>query len=226
VEGDPPPFDALATVHARFATEELDVSEHRDALVTGTNVLAIQLHGSSLPVTGLGLVPELCANLTQGPYLQNVTTQGASILWRTPVAATTMVEFGNTPVLGESYADATLGSNHIATLTGLTPDTEYFYRVRSAADTNDAVSPVFQLRTLRTTGDVSFAVLGDGGSGRLPQLQVASGLSTSSVDLVLHVGDIAYPSLSRALVDTRCLSIYAPQMRGTPFFFTPGNHEF
>lgn len=225
VEGDPPPWDAVATYHARQATEELDVSAYRDALVAGTNVLAIQLHGSSMPATGLVLVPELCANFTRGPFIQDVGTQSADILWRTPVPTTTVVEFGGTPALGRSQEDATLTTNHVASLTGLLPDTDCFYRVRSAAGTNEAVSPVYRFRTLRVTGDPSFAVLGDSGSGWMSQLQVASNLATSSVDLVLHTGDITYPTLNRAIVDTRCLSIYAPQMRSTPFFLTPGNHD-
>lgn len=225
VEGDPPPWDAVATYHARQATEELDVSAHRDALVAGTNVLTIQLHGSTLPATGLVLVPELCANFTRGPFLQNVGTQHANILWRTPVPMTTVVDFGETPALGRSLVDATLATNHIAALTGLLADTEYFYRVRSGSGTNEAVSPVYRFRTLRVGGDLSFAVVGDSGSGWMSQLQVASNLATNSVDLVLHTGDITYPTLNRAIVDTRCLSIYTPQMRSTPFFFTPGNHD-
>ena len=78
--GTPPPFDAVSTGHARQATEDLDVSAHRDALVPGTNVLAIQLHGTTQPAADLVLVPELCANFQRGPFLQNVSTQGVEIV--------------------------------------------------------------------------------------------------------------------------------------------------
>ncbi len=225
VEGNPPALDAVATDHARQATEALDVSIHRDALVAGTNVLAIQLHGSTVPATGLVLVPELCANFTRGPFIQNVSTQAAEILWRTPSAATTVVEFGETPALGQSFTEASLTTNHVAALTGLLPDTDYFYRVRSLMDSTEAASPVYRFHTLRLAGDISYAVFGDSGSGWMPQLRVASCLATAGVDLVLHAGDLTYPNLNRAIVDTRCLSIYTPQMRGTPYFFTPGNHD-
>lgn len=225
VQGDPPAFDAVASGHARHATEEMDVSAHRDALVAGTNVLAIHLFGSSQPAYGLVLVPELCANFTRGPFLQNVGQESAGILWRTPVPATTVVEYGTTPALGRRLEDETLTTNHVATVTGLTPDTEWFYRVRSGSGASEAVSPITPFRTLRTAGDLSFAVFGDSGSGEMPQLQVASCLATAGVDLVLHTGDITYPTLNRGLVDTRCLSLYAGLMRRTPFFFTPGNHD-
>ncbi len=225
VEGDPPPWDALATYHARQATEELDVSLHRGSLVAGTNLLAIQLHGWSLPAAGLVLVPELCANFPRGPFIQNVTTQTAEILWRTPVPGGATVDFGDTPALGQSVTDAIPTTNHILALTGLSAGKDWFYRVRSAAGTNEATSPIYRFRTLRAAGDITFAVFGDSGSGWMPQLQVATNLDAAGVDLVLHTGDITYPSLNRALVDTRCLSIYTPQMRSTPFFFTPGNHD-
>lgn len=224
--GDPPPYDAVAAWHARYATEELDLSAHRDALRAGTNVLAIQLHAAETPAISMVLVPELCANFQRGPFLQNARGDGMDILWRTPVPADTTVEYGQTPALGLTWSEPTLTTNHIATLTGLSPDTLYFYRVRSAAATNAAVSPIWQFRTLRATGEVAFAVLGDSGSGWLSQFQVASCVATSGVDVVLHVGDITYPYLSRGLVDTRCLSVYGEAMRGRPFFFTPGNHEF
>lgn len=225
VAGEPPAFDAIASGHARQATEELDVSAHRDALVAGTNVLAIHLFGSAQPAYGLVLVPELRANFTRGPYLQNVGKETASILWRTPLPATTVVEYGATPALGQSVEDPTPATNHVVTLTGLAPDTECYYRVRSRAGAQEAVSPISRFRTLRTSGDLAFAVFGDSGSGWMSQLQVASCLSTAAVDLVLHTGDITYPTLNRGIVDTRCLSVYANQMRHTPFFFTPGNHD-
>jgi len=225
VAGAPPPFDALAISHARYATEELDVSAHRDALRAGTNVLAIQLHAAESPALNLVLVPELCANFPRGPFLQNAGPHGVAILWRTPVPADTTVEHGPTPGLGLLWTDPTPTTNHTAVLSGLEPGASWFYRVRGAAGTNAAVSPVYGFRPLRASGDVAFAVLGDSGSGWPSQFQVASCLATAAVDLVLHVGDITYPTLNRGLVDTRCLSVYGALMRTTPFFFTPGNHD-
>lgn len=225
VQGDPPPPDAIATPHAHYATEELDLSEHRNVLLAGTNVLAIQLHGATLPTTDLVLVPELCANFQRGPFVQNVTTQGCQVLWKTPLPASSVVEYGVTPALGQSVSDTTPTTNHVMSINGLSPDVHWYYRVRSATGNEEAVSPVYRFRTLRTGGDVSFAVFGDSGSGIRPQYEVASCLAAAAADLVLHTGDLTYPNLNRGLVDARCLSVYAALMRGTPFFLTPGNHD-
>jgi len=184
-------------------------------------VLAIQLHGSQLPATNLVLVAELCANFQRGPYVQRITGESAEILWRTPVYATAAVDYGPTPSLGYSVTNATPSTDHRLTLIGLSADTAYSYRVRSG----EAVSPVSRFRTAPATGDVSFAVLGDSGSGWLAQLRLADQLAQADPDLILHTGDTAYGALNASTADIRCLSVYAQQLRGTGIYPTFGNHD-
>ena len=50
-------------------------------------------------------------------------------------------------------------------------------------------------------------------------------LQNANPDFVLHTGDIIYTSFTAALADTRCLSVYAPHMKSTPYFFAIGNHD-
>ncbi|HTI70961.1 MAG TPA: metallophosphoesterase, partial [Candidatus Limnocylindria bacterium] len=45
-------------------------------------------------------------------------------------------------------------------------------------------------------------------------------------DMVLHMGDITYPTFVDGLADTKFLSVYRPLMRQIPFFFAWGNHDF
>lgn len=222
---DPAPFDALAAGHPRGAAEEINVSAFAGALVAGTNVLAIQLHAFTNRPDTLVLVPELLANFQRGPFVQNASATGIQVLWRTPVPADAVVEYGPGPTLGLAVSNAVPTTNHVLALTGLAPDTTYSYRVRSAAGGVEAVSPVFSFRTLKLAGDLAFAVFGDGGSGGVPQFQVARAVAQSGADLVLHVGDVIYEVFTFGLADTRCLSIYGPHMRSTPYFFTMGNHE-
>jgi hypothetical protein len=225
VTGILPPFDAIAAVHPRGVTEEIDVSDGISALLTGTNVLAIQLHGAEVPSTNLVIVPELCANFQRGPYVQNAGPDSAEILWRTPVAGSSIVDYGLTATLGFSVTNPLPNLSHRMRLLGLAPDTAYFYRVRSRVADRQGASPIYSFRTMKLSGDLSFAVLGDSGSGWLPQLRVAAAMSDTTPDLVLHVGDTAYGSLNPNTADIRCLSVYAPQMRTTPLFPSFGNHD-
>ncbi len=222
---DPIPFDALAAGHRRGAAEDIDVSAFADALLPGTNVLAIQLHAFTNHPATLVLVPELLANFPRGPVIQNATTNSVQVTWRTPLPADSVVEYGTNSALGRSVSRAALTTNHAATLTGLAADTAYSYRVRSAAGGGEAISPVFTFRTLKAAGDITFAVFGDGGGGGVPQFQIAQAVAQSGVDLVLHLGDVIYEVFTLGLADTRCLSVYGPHMRSTPYFFTMGNHE-
>jgi hypothetical protein len=78
---------------------------------------------------------------------------------------------------------------------------------------------------LRFSGAISFAIVGDTGSGQTPQRQIAEVLRTQAVDLVVHLGDVIYPYFTEGWVDSRCLSAYRRQMREVPWFFALGNHD-
>lgn len=224
--GSPTPFDAVAQRRPSFGAEEFDVTAFAPLLVTGENVLAVQGHSASLFASNFSLVPELLANFTRGPFVQGTSLHGTTIVWKTPVVADTAVDYGPTPELEWSVADATPVTTHAVTLTNLQPDTRYFYRVRSsAADGRAATSPLWSFHTLKRSGPVRFMALADTGQGTLAQLRLADVLAAAAPDLVLHGGDVVYPYFTEALADTKCLSIYGPHMRGTPYYFALGNHD-
>jgi len=127
--------------------EEFDVSSFSGLLNAGENVLAIQVHTAVTNPPGydssMRLVPELLANFQRGPFVANVSTNSIQVIWRTPVAADSVVEFGTNQTLAAEISDSTLTTNHVLTLTGLLPGTEYSYRIRSTVGEVVAVSPVF-----------------------------------------------------------------------------------
>jgi Domain of unknown function (DUF4082)/Bacterial Ig-like domain/Bacterial Ig domain len=72
----------------------------------------------------------------------------AAITWTTDVAATSVVEFGETMDYGASVSDEALVTNHQVTLSGLAAGTTYHYRVTSAdADGNPASAGDFTFAT-------------------------------------------------------------------------------
>ena len=224
--GDLVPVNARATAsRVRGVAQDFDVSEFAPLLNSGTNVLAIQLHGGPSLASALVLVPELLANFQRGPCAQNTSTSQAQVVWRTPVPAYSEVSYWNSDDYVITLSSRRLTNNHALTLNYLQPGTRYFYQVRSQAGGLEAESPVFSFRTLKTSGNLSFAVFGDSGGGYAAQFQLADVMASLEPDLVLHVGDITYPYFHLGYADTRCLSVYGAQMRGTPFYFTPGNHE-
>lgn len=222
--GTPVPFATMPVPRAKGHAEALDCSFAVPLLHAGGNVLAIQWHPTP-GAYGSGFVPELLANFTRGPFVQNTTPTSQTMVWRTPVPASTTVEFGPTAELGRLVHDPTPVLQHTATLTGLAPDTEYCYRVRSGDGVREGASSLLWFRTLKESGPLSFAVTADIGAGNLAQWGVAEVMRAMHPDLVLIAGDTLYPTFLDTQADQRLFSIYRRLMTGTPFFVVAGNHD-
>lgn len=111
-------------------------------LVQGDNVLAVEVHNwdprSSDIVFGCAVHFIAPPPPPPPPFVQELRVQAgdthATITWTTPTNATTQVEYGLTPALGTySPLDPALLTYHAVTLTGLVPETNYFFRAISAA---------------------------------------------------------------------------------------------
>lgn len=209
----------------RFVAAEFDLTPYVPLLVVGENILAVEVHGTLPENDDLALVPELLANFQRGPFVQNVATNHAQIIWKTPKAGDTRVDYGTTLALGQTVHLAETSIIHEPRLTGLEPDTRYYYRISTTAGGVTATGHVESFRTMKLSGSVSFAVFGDSGLGSVGQYQVAETLKESGVDLVLHTGDVIYYEFTAGRADPKCLSVYQPHMRSVPYYFSIGNHD-
>jgi phosphodiesterase/alkaline phosphatase D-like protein len=112
-----------------------------------------------------------------GPTISNVSTPivgsvAAVIVWQTSELSTSQVAYGNssTSLSSLTTLDSTLSIYHIATITGLTEQTEYFFAVHSKdqAD-NETVAEVSSFTTAQSTDVLIAAALsastGGGGGG-------------------------------------------------------------
>jgi hypothetical protein len=90
---------------------------------------------------------------TRSVASSGITTGGATISWETNEAATTQVEYGTTAGYGSTTTfNPSLQTSHVQTLSGLTINTLYHYRVKSKdAAGNLAVSEDYVFRTLPDT---------------------------------------------------------------------------
>jgi uncharacterized protein (TIGR03437 family) len=175
--------------------------------------------------------------LVRYPYLQNVGAGRASILWATREPGLATVEYwtGGGPALTVAAAqrrlpDSLTGLNYPyyqneATLTGLRPATEYSYRVLHEGRPV-AFDDEMRFRTAGP-GPFRFLVFGDSGAGSNEQRTLARLMEREAAPaLVLHTGDIAYPSGGFRHFQTRHFDVYQSLMKRVPFFPTPGNHEY
>lgn len=222
--GELAPFDAVTGYLAHGFTVEIDVTPSIHLIRPGENVVAIHLIGSLLSA-GCWLTPELFANFNRAPFVQNVSTNSAAIVWKTPVPLAGFVEVGLTPETAQRYPSGLLLTNHTVQVPNLATDTEYFYRVSATDGVREAVSDWSRFRTFKAAGPTRFAVLGDTGWGLLAQFQVAAQIRASRPDFVLHTGDVVYNTYTPFLEDSRFFSVYSDLTRTTPFFLALGNHD-
>ncbi len=86
----------------------------------------------------------------------SATSTTATISWNTNEAASSQIEYGATSSYGRSTAvDPSLATSHSQTLTALTPQSNYHFRVKSTdAAGNLAISPDYTFETIATDGAV------------------------------------------------------------------------
>lgn len=190
-------------------------------------------------VATAGLVALLVAGaahaqaLVRAPYLQSVTPTSIVIAWRTSSPTEGVVRFGASPdALDRQQASPGPGTDHFVTLTGLEPDTRYFYAVgtRSARLAGADVSHFFRTSPAPgTRKPMRLWIVGDSGTGTAPQFAVRDAMLAHTrsrrPDLYLHLGDIAYEFGTDAEFTERFFAPYASILRNTPVFPTLGNHE-
>jgi len=176
------------------------------------------------------------ASLRRYPYLQNVSSTRASIVWTTETEGIGAVRYSRDTSMNRAASaivreltpgETDLGSSyyrHTVHLNNLEPGAKYYYRVE-----HDGV-PVADEPTLTfqtpSSGPFRFLAFGDSGTGRVQQLDLAAQMMREQVNLVLHLGDIAYMAGSFAEYEAFYFNVYRDMMRQVPFFPCPGNHSY
>ncbi len=155
-----------------------------------------------------------------------------TLRWRTSSATGSRVRFGTALAsLDGSISSATATTEHSVTLTGLVPNTLYYYAVGNlAGDLAGGADYFFYTApTAGTRQPMRFWVLGDAGTGSAGQMAVRNAFfnfaGTRYTDLLLLLGDNAYNNGTEAEYQARHFDIYQNLLRSTVSFSTVGNHD-
>lgn len=109
----------------------------------------------SLPVefTTLALPDTTAPIIMAGPFVEDITTNSAYVLWTTNEAASHLVLLGLADnALDQTFTQAGLEEQHKVPVTGLTADTVYFFQVSSSdLAGNTVTSNVLSFKTLKET---------------------------------------------------------------------------
>jgi acid phosphatase type 7 len=155
--------------------------------------------------------------LTRGPVAESVTRRSAILSFRTSVR-----DHDSVLLQSGRRIDAGSSVDHVVKLTGLTPGRRYEYTIEGGSGA--LATGTFRAAPARASR-FTFAVVGDFGSGTTAETAVASLIQSWHPDFLLTVGDNAYPSGSKALLDRDIFRPYAAVMRESAWFPALGNHD-
>ncbi|MBM4247440.1 MAG: metallophosphoesterase family protein [Deltaproteobacteria bacterium] len=171
--------------------------------------------------------------VTRGPYLQIPTPGGIVVRWRTDVPTDSRVAIGAAPgALSSNFDDAVSTTEHEVQLSGLAPDTQYYYSVgtTSGALAGDDASTYF--RTSPTPGTVRPIrawVIGDAGFAGANLNAVRDAYTSfnggGETDLFLLLGDNAYFTGTDPQHQAAVFDPHAALLRKVAPWPTFGNHE-
>jgi len=214
--------------------------------VEGVNTIAVEVHQVNITSSDLGFALEMVgssspggsATLTRSPYLQRGTQTEITIRWRTAAATDSRVE------LGTSYPNnytitvdsTTLTTEHIVRISGLTPDTKYWYRVGTTGQSlQGGADNFFTTVPAEGTRKVRVAAFGDCGRNET-NFQVntltryRNYLSTNGIDAAdawILLGDNAYNSGTESEFNNNFFNVYGPNiLKNHKLYPAPGNHDY
>jgi 3',5'-cyclic AMP phosphodiesterase CpdA len=170
--------------------------------------------------------PAHALTLTRYPWVALQTPTSMLIAWQTDVPAPGKVLYAANPFLG--WDEAAEGPpdrlDHSVTLSGLAPETNYFYRIISGTDTLTAGADYFHTAPATTT-PFRFLAFGDIGARTTAQFDVAARIDTLNADFALLTGDIIYDAGEAQNFTPQYFDVYRKTIRRIPFYPSLGNHD-
>ncbi len=172
----------------------------------GNNTLAVEIHQSSVSSSDLSFDLELVGldattSVHRGPYIQICTTSGITIAWTTDVPTNARVRYGPSPTDLSSVVDVpTISLHHEVTLTGLQPNSTYYYAIGTSTQDLTGSDPTAFFKTHPIQGTEQpfrIWVIGDAGTGYAAQSTVRNSYvnfinASHKADAWIMLGDNAY----------------------------------
>jgi hypothetical protein len=178
----------------------------------------VLLAACSMPQAGSpgSPVPELFLR----PYLLHKDHRSATVGWRTVDPVEGRIRHGATPECREGVVRTRRARAHVAELTGLRPDTVYYYQVDGA--------PPAAFRTAAAGVERTFAVLGhtwgSAAPTRYPTGWLVDRVARLQPDFVIHTGDATFFS-DREHFRSFFFRPFQPMLAEVPVYLAPANHD-
>jgi hypothetical protein len=171
------------------------------------------------------------------PYLQRVQSDEITVMWETSTPAIGYVEFGAGELLERvATSPRTASTLQQVVLTGLEPDTRYYYRVHSVAledaggEPSTVSSPIFHFRTGLGPGTpFTFMLYGDNRTGHRTHTRLIERMQADANEadarFFLNTGDLTTHGSWWDQWQTEFFRPALPMMAYFPLYAVLGNHE-
>lgn len=174
------------------------------------------------------------ATVLRFPHVQNVRRDGATVRWTSRERSKAVVEYSSQDDSGRASAEVREFTRqqtnqsftyfaYEAKLRKLRQGTEYYYRI--VADDQPLVSDSLRFRTAGAQS-LKFVSFGDSGMGTDEQRQLVNRMMAHNARLVVHTGDLVYPTGTYEGYEKFYFDFYRQMMTEVPFFPCPGNHDY
>lgn len=209
-------------------------------LKSGYNYIAVEIHQNGTSSSDVGFDLQVIGStssftLTNGPYLQMARPTAMNVRWRTVQSHQARVWYGTSQGSLTSFATQAVNTTeHEVAITGLTPNTKYYYAIGSTTgDTiqsgvnNYFITPP----TVGTSQNTRIWVLGDCGRATTLQSETRDAYynynAGRETDFIMLLGDNAYNSGTDNEYQTKFFDYYDSDiLRKSPLWPTPGNHDY
>ncbi|WP_447951439.1 metallophosphoesterase [Chryseobacterium koreense] len=170
--------------------------------------------------------------ITREPYLQAPSPSEITVRWRTNLMTRSTVFYGKDERnLNHRTDSLQYSTEHEVRLSGLEPDTRYYYRVVLPKDTR--TGKIFSFYTLpqkRLSETYSFALFGDPGSPGEDQIKVRDAVmkyyADKKMDFWIQLGDNAYRHGTDQEFQNNFFTPFKEMLGHYPSFSTLGNHDY
>ena len=234
---------ANITVGAPAEDTFLVVALDPDDIDPGDNLIAVEIHQVSGTSSDITLEVELLTgppDILRGPYLHVATPSGVVVRWRTDLPTESRVSFGPTPTaLASSVTQPGPTTEHEVELTGLDPDSIYYYEVGTSTLTLAGGDADHFFRTAPppdAPGPIRIWAIGDSGQCAVSPTGCANATAVANAyltfaggrlaDVWMMLGDNAYPIGSENQYTAGVFDTYPEILRNHVLWPSPGNHEF
>ncbi len=206
-------------------------------LLNGLNLIAVEVHQNEANSTDmsfdLSLIADTDVEIVRGPYLQIATPNSMTVCWRTSVPDISKVYYGTTQSYTDSVFDQALVTDHFTKISGLLPNTKYYYAVCSGSEIlRDGAEQYFITPPLTGTSmRTRIWTMGDMGIGSHEQNQVRDAyynyMGGDYTNLFLALGDNAYTSgTDEEYSNNFFTNHYEDLLAKTVVYSTCGNHDY